>query len=213
MPNQKSALLVGAALFQTPHRLSAVAAEPCPNAWNEPRVAGKCAHRAKRNLAFLTCTAQTAVCRASARRFAVSRHLERKAACRIRSRQLAANRSSELIRTKTGPQRPLAKGEPSREIAHSRRVRDFREHRCRQRRSWRSWPSRRESSPSGSGSSCMTSPGARPVASLGGNHTDTGITVIVRMPWAPWIRTPSISAVADGPVMNTAYRAVKNPSC
>jgi hypothetical protein len=47
-------------------------------------------------------------------------------------------------------------------------------------------------------------PGARRVPSLGGNHADTGITVIVRIPWAPWIRMPSMSAVADGPVMNTA---------
>jgi len=39
------------------------------------------------------------------------------------------------------------------------------------------------------------------------------MTVGVRIPWVPWIRTPSMSAVADGPVMNTLYRAVKNAPC
>ena len=33
----------------------------------------------------------------------------------------------------------------------------------------------------------------------------TATTVNVRIPCAPWINTPSISAVADGPVMNTPY--------
>ena len=33
----------------------------------------------------------------------------------------------------------------------------------------------------------------------------TATIVNDRMPWAPWINTPSMSAVADGPVMNTPY--------
>ena len=48
---------------------------------------------------------------------------------------------------------------------------------------------------------------------VGRHRADTGITVIVRIPCAPWIRMPSMSAVADGPVMNTAYFASTNPWC
>ena len=41
--------------------------------------------------------------------------------------------------------------------------------------------------------------GSRTVAFDAGIRT----TVRLRMPWAPWISTPSMSAVADGPVMKT----------
>ena len=42
------------------------------------------------------------------------------------------------------------------------------------------------------------------VRGVGAQGAASGTTVRLRMPWAPWISTPSMSAVAEGPVMKMA---------